>query len=127
MGRWQAQGGQTTPVYLAGMVLTMAVLALLLQGVLAVYTRGVVRASLDDATRAGARLASAPTAACQQRLDRTVDQLLGGGYVLIDATCTATANRKIAAQAAVDILPWLPGAPTWTMHLAATSPLDPQL
>jgi hypothetical protein len=105
-------------VYAVGLSLIFFVL--LVQFVVWQYGRGVVRASLDEAARAGAPADAGP-AECEARAASVLADLMGGPLGDdVAVACTETANQVIA-EAHVTFHAWLPLTPDWTFQVAATA------
>jgi hypothetical protein len=75
------------------------------------YVRGVARAAVDEAARAGATL-DATAADCRRRASSVLDGVVRRGAVRI--TCREVGG-SMRARANVVLRGWIPGMPTWTM------------
>lgn len=82
------------------------------------FGRGVVRAALDEGTRAGSR-GGAGVAECQRRAEATVDGLLGGAMRAgVTVSCAADSERMVATGQAT-FPGWLPAVPDWSFTIRA--------
>lgn len=77
------------------------------------YVRGVARAAVDEAARAGAAL-DATASDCRRRAREVLEGVVAAGTVSV--TCRETGGA-MRAQARISLAGWLPGVPTWTMVL----------
>jgi hypothetical protein len=83
----------------------------LANAVVDLYVRGVARAAVDEAARAGAAV-DATAADCRQRASSVLDGVVRSGAVLV--TCREVGG-SMRARARVVMTGWIPGIPTWTM------------
>jgi hypothetical protein len=93
--------------------LSLLVFVALANAVVDLYVRGVARAAVDEAARAGAAL-DATTADCRQRAHDVLDGVVASGAVQV--TCTEV-DGAMRARARVALAGWIPGIPAWTMVL----------
>jgi hypothetical protein len=105
------------------------VLVVLVNLVLVLYARGVVRSALDEGVRAGApsRLTAAQSvAACRAKAGEVLDGLLSGPLGSgVSVECRADADGFIRATAHARFEPWIPGSmPVWTFDPSASSRKD---
>lgn len=77
------------------------------------YVRGVARAAVDEAARAGAAL-DATDADCRQRASDVLDGVVAAGAVSV--TCREVGGA-MRARARIVLAAWIPGIPTLTMVL----------
>jgi hypothetical protein len=75
--------------------------------------RGVARAAIDEAARAGAAL-DATVTDCEQRARDVLDGVVTSGAVHV--TCRDRGD-VMRAHARVVLAGWFPGIPSWTMEL----------
>ena len=85
----------------------------LANAVVDLYVRGVARAAIDEAARAGAAL-DATADDCRQRAHDVLDGVVSGGAVRV--TCREVGGT-MRARASIVLAGWIPGVPTWTMVL----------
>ena len=105
------------------------VLVVLVNLVLVLYARGVVRSALDEGVRAGTpnRLdAGASVAACRTKAHEVLDGLLSGPLGAdVSVECRADADGVVRATAHARFEPWIPGTmPVWTFDPSASSRKD---
>ena len=78
------------------------------------YGRGAVRAAIDEAARAGARVDADSVAVCQEKANTTLASLIGGPFGgNVDVTC-AEEEGVVRARADVLFQSWLPPVPDWS-------------
>ncbi len=87
--------------------------------VLVQYGRGIVRASVDESARAGARFSTDPIASCKKRQSDVVGGL-GKLATNVESKCELV-NGQIRASASADFPGWLPGVPTFHENSVALS------
>lgn len=108
------QDGFVTVQFALAVGLSLVLVTMVANLIVLQYGRGVVRAALDEGVRAASRVDADP-AACIERAEGVLDDLLGGdlraGVALRCDGATAVADVTFAA--------WLPGMPAWTFTLAA--------
>lgn len=85
----------------------------LANAVVALYVRGVARAAIDEAARAGAAV-DASVADCRARARDVLDGVVDVRAVRV--TCREVGG-VMRARARVAIPGWMPGLPTWTFTL----------
>jgi hypothetical protein len=114
-------GGFVTVQFVASVALSLVLLVLLANVLVAGYARGVVRAALDEGVRAGARAEEA-TAECARRAAAVLDDLLGGPLRagVEPVACSVDAERVRASTRAV-VSAWLPGMRDWAFEVTATA------
>ena len=93
--------------------LSLLVFVALANLVVDLYVRGVARAAVDEAARAGAAL-DATVTDCEQRARDVLDGAVTSGTVHV--TCREVGG-VMRAQARVVLAGWMPGIPSWTMEL----------
>jgi hypothetical protein len=103
----------TTVQYVVAIACSIVLFVALANGVVDLYVRGVARAAVDEAARAGAAL-DATAGDCQQRAHDVLDGVVAPHTVRV--TCH-DAGDVMRAQARVVLAGWLPGIPTWSMVL----------
>ena len=115
-------GGFITIAHLLATLMSLVAFTAMVNIVVAGYGRGVVRAALDDAVRAGARGGSAATALCDERVRATLDDLLGGtlGDGVVFTGCTVT-DAGVSAAADVTFHGWMPAVPDWRFQVRAAA------
>jgi hypothetical protein len=85
----------------------------LANAVVDLYVRGVARAAVDEAARAGAAL-DATAADCQRRANTVLAGVVAADTVRV--TCREVGGA-MRARAQIVLAGWIPGIPTWTMAL----------
>jgi hypothetical protein len=93
--------------------MSLVVFVALANAVVDLYTRGVARAAVDEAARAGAVL-DATSNDCERRAVEVLDGSVPRGSVRV--TCNEDDGR-MHARALVALAGWLPGLPSWTFVL----------
>ena len=93
--------------------LSLLLFVALANAVVDLYVRGVARAAVDEAARAGAALDATATD-CRQRAHDVLDGVVTNGTVQV--TCREVGGA-MRARARVALVGWIPGIPTWTMVL----------
>lgn len=101
--------------------LAMVMFVLLANLVVAQYGRGVVRAAVDEAVRAGSR---SGVAACQERAREVTSQLLGGPFGAGVAVSCAAEGPVVVARAGGSMPGWLPGVPDIPVTWEARAPRE---
>jgi hypothetical protein len=86
---------------------------MLANAVVDLYVRGVARAAVDEAARAGATL-DATVDDCRARARSVLEGVVAPGSVQV--TCREV-HGTVRARAHVVLTGWLPGIPTWTTVL----------
>lgn len=109
--------GTSTLTYTVCVGYSLIIFALLANAIVAFYGRGVVRAALDEGVRSGSRT-NGGAAACQQRAEQTVGQLLGELAADVQIVCADTPT-VVTADATATFAAWMPGVPAFTFELAA--------
>jgi hypothetical protein len=85
----------------------------LANAVVDLYVRGVARAAVDEAARAGAAV-DATANDCRQRARAVLDGVVRSGAVEIRCHETGGSMR---ARATLTLPGWIPGIPTWTTEI----------
>jgi hypothetical protein len=93
--------------------LSLLLFVALANAVVDLYVRGVARAAVDEAARAGAAL-DATVADCEQRARDVLAGAVTSGTVRV--TCREV-DGAMRAHARVVLAGWMPGIPSWTMEL----------
>jgi hypothetical protein len=99
--------------YVLATALSLLLFVTLANAVVDLYVRGVARAAVDEAARAGAAL-DATVSDCEQRAHDVLDGAVTPGAVRV--TCREDSGA-MRAHAEVVLAGWMPGIPTWTMTL----------
>jgi hypothetical protein len=117
--------GFVTLQFVVAAALSLVLLVLVANVLVAAYARAAVRAALDEGARAGAR-ADAVAAECIRRAHDVLDDLLGGPLRagVGDVTCSAD-DRRVHAAVHVTGEAWLPGVPAWSYTAAAVTTREP--
>ncbi len=83
------------------------------------YGQGAVRDALDEGARAGARVDADSVTVCQQRVQATLGNVLGGTMGRgVSVTCDEV-NGVVRAHAAVHFASFLPPVPDWNFNATA--------
>jgi hypothetical protein len=109
----RSAAGLTTIQYVAATALSLLVFVALANAVVDLYVRGVARAAVDEAARAGALL-DATADDCQQRARDVLDGVVASRSV--EVTCHEVGGA-MRARARVVLDGWMPGLPTWTFTI----------
>jgi hypothetical protein len=96
--------------------MSLLVFVAMANAVVDLYTRGVARAAVDEAARAGAAL-DATSAECEARARSVLGGAVARGTVRI--TCEEI-DGVMRAEARVALAGWIPGIPSWTFTLRGT-------
>ena len=110
------QAGLVTIQLVAATALSLVVFVGLANLVVDLYARGVARAALDEAARAGAPV-DASTADCAARAHEVLAALLGGGLGRGVRVACRELRGAMHARATVVLASWLPGIPAWSFSL----------
>jgi hypothetical protein len=89
--------------------LSLLVFVALANVVVDLYARGVARAAVDEAARAGAAFDASPSD-CERRADDVLAGAVARGSV--DVECDEV-DGSMRARATVVLASWLPGLPAW--------------
>ena len=118
----QAEEGFATVQYVTVMAFSLLTLVLLVNFVAFQYGRGVVRAALDEGTRAGSRV-QASAAECQLRAREVLDDLLGGpmGDTARDTLECEVAGDRVRAVATARFASWIDPVQTWSFQVEAVA------
>lgn len=123
--RGRDERGATTASTVLAMGLALLLFVNLSQWIVWQYGRGSVRASLDEAARAGAGTVGG-VEACEAKAGDVLGDLLGGSMGDgVTIACRATGTSMVA-EATVSFRAWLPPTPDWTFVVSATAPLEPR-
>jgi hypothetical protein len=111
----------TTVQYVVATALSLVVFVGMANFIVDLYARGVARAAVDEAARAGAPV-DASSADCTQRAHDVLSNLLGAAMDgSIRITCREAVGT-IRAQATVRLVGWLPGlVPDWSFTLEGSA------
>ncbi len=118
------QDGLVTVQYVAVVGFSLLLFTLLANLVVFQYARGAVRASLDEAARAGARTVAAPAAAvgrCRATAEDARRDYLGGALGRQIVLGCHLEGGLVVATAEVRWDAWLPGMPDWSFTAAASA------
>lgn len=124
--RWQpgrqAERGFATVQYVTVMAFSLLTLVLLVNFVAFQYGRGVVRAALDEGTRAGSRV-EASEEECELRAQEVLDDLLGGpmGDTARDTLQCEVLGGRVRAVATASFASWIDPVPTWSFEVEAVA------
>lgn len=123
--RGRGERGATTASTILAMGLALLLFVNLAQWIVWQYGRGSVRASLDEAARAGAGTTGG-VEACEAKADDVLGDLLGGSLGDEVAVVCRDTGSSMLAEATVSFRAWLPPTPDWTFTVSATAPLEPR-
>ncbi|MET0628590.1 MAG: hypothetical protein ABW033_09050 [Acidimicrobiia bacterium] len=106
--------------YVLATALSLVVFVLLANVIVDLYARGAVRAAVDEAARAGARVDATP-AECAARAHDVLAGLVGSRLRSgVDVVCSE-AGATVSARADVRLPGWLVLVPDWRFSIVATS------
>ncbi len=88
------------------------------------YGLGVIRGSLDEGARAGA-WAGHQNETCERVAGEAIAQLLGGPLAEGSSPRCWSVGTQMVAEASGSFEAWLPGVPSWSFTLRASSSLEP--
>jgi len=113
------QGGFASIEWMVAVGFSFLFLVMVSNLVLVQYGQGLVRASVDEAARAGARFSSDPVTSCRNRAQDVLD---GVGRLAsnIEISCVVV-NGQVRATTSADFEGWLPGIPSFHENAVATS------
>jgi hypothetical protein len=115
-----ADAGMATLQYVLAAALSLVVFVLLANVIVDLYARGAVRAAVDEAARAGARV-DATVAECAARADDVLAGLVGSRLRSgVDVACSDT-GATVSARAHVRLPGWLVLVPDWRFSIVATA------
>lgn len=118
--RRRGEGGFSTATYLVALGLSLLPLVWFANLGVYMYGRGAVRDALDEGARAGARVDADSVAVCQQRVEATLDNVLGGSMGRGVAVSCEEVNGVVRAHARVSFQSFLPPVPDWRFDATAT-------
>lgn len=113
------ESGFVTIEFMVATAFSFLLLVMVTNIVLVQYGRGVVRASVDEAARAGARFSADPIASCKTRQQEVVGGL-GKFAQNLESNCEIV-NGQVRATASADFPGWLPAVPTFHEEATAIS------
>lgn len=118
----QTERGFATVQYVTVMAFSLLTLVLLVNFVAFQYGRGVVRAALDEGTRAGSRV-EASAEECEVRAREVLADLLGGpmGDTALDSLECEVAGDRVRAVATASFASWMDPVPTWNFQVEAVA------
>src|SRR6266496_3841359 len=88
------------------------------------YSRGVIRAALDEGVRSGSR-ASGSTSTCEAAAEEVRHSLLGGPVGAHVALRCGLVAGQVRATATGYLPSWLPLVPNWPVNLSAGAVKEP--
>jgi hypothetical protein len=113
-------GGFTTAGHLLAVVLAMVAAVGLVNFVAVQYGKGVLRAAVDEAARAGSRV-TGTEAICEAHIAATLDDLLSGPLIAgVSYDCTDHGDR-VAATVTATFPAWVDPVPDLTVTASATA------
>jgi hypothetical protein len=107
----------TTIQYVMAIALSLFVFVALANVVVDLYARGVVRAAVDEAARAGAAVDTSPVD-CEQRARDVLANLLAGDAGRSVRVSCREIGGTMEARAQVTLAAWIPGVPSWSFAIA---------
>jgi hypothetical protein len=114
------EAGMTTIQYVVATAFVLVVFVGLANLVVDLYARGAVRAAVDEAVRASARLDASDTE-CAARADDVLADLLGPRLRAgVRVTC-ADGGDTVTARADVRLAGWLALVPDWSFTVTGTA------
>jgi NAD(P)H-hydrate repair Nnr-like enzyme with NAD(P)H-hydrate dehydratase domain len=106
--------------YVLATSLSLVVFVVLANVIVDLYARGAVRAAVDEAARAAARVDGTP-AECAARARDVLTGLLGAHLRSgVEVTCSET-EALVSARADVRLAGWLAFVPDWSFSLVGTA------
>ena len=108
------EGGFTTVTWVVCVSFTLLLVVWTFNLAAYLYGRGAVRAAVDEAARAGARVDADSVAVCQEKAATTLASLLGGSMGEGVAVTCAEEDGVVRARADVVFQSWLPPVPDWS-------------
>jgi len=118
--------GHATVTYLLAIAISLMVFVSMVNVLLFVYARGVIRAAVDEGARAGS-FSDAGVGECEARAADALSDLLGGQLGDgVAVTCAATGSEVRAVADAALTSP-IPGFGTWRFSLEAAAVREPDL
>ena len=120
------EGGHATVTYMLAIAVSLMVFVSMVNVLLFVYARGVVRAAVDEGARAGS-FSDAGAAECEARAGDALADLLGGSLGNgVAVTCLDTGAEIVATGDAILESP-MPGFGAWSFQLQARAVKEPEL
>jgi hypothetical protein len=107
----------TTIQYVVATALSLLVFVALANVVVDLYARGVVRAAVDEAARAGAAVDTSPKD-CERRARDVLANLLAGTAARVVRVSCREVGGAMEARAQVTLATWIPGIPSWSFTVA---------
>ena len=108
------EGGFTTVTWVVCVSFMILLVVWALNLSVYLYGRGAVRAAIDEAARAGARVDADSVAVCQEKANTTLASLIGGPFGGNVAVTCAEEDGVVRARADVLFQSWLPPVPDWS-------------
>jgi hypothetical protein len=116
--------GHATVTYLLAIAISLMVFVSMVNVLLFVYARGVIRAAVDEGARSGS-FSNAGEVECEARAGDALADLLGGRLGDgVSVSCADTGTEIIATADATLTSP-IPGFGDWTFSLEATVVREP--
>ncbi|MFO7548913.1 MAG: hypothetical protein R6X29_08625 [Acidimicrobiia bacterium] len=119
----RSEGGLATVQYTAAAGMALVVFVLMANLLVVQYGRGVVRAALDEGSRAGA---AAGTEVCLARAAEVLGQLLAGPAGSGITVRCADDGSVVRATAEGTLPGWLPGIPDFEVSMEALAAREPE-
>jgi hypothetical protein len=124
--RSDREAGHATVTMLLAIAISLTVFVTMVNVMLFLYARGVVRAAVDEGARAGS-LADTSVGECQARAQSALDDLLGGPLGDgVAVTCALVGGEMVATGNATLTSP-IPGFGAWSFTLEARAVDEPDL
>ncbi|MFI5046354.1 MAG: hypothetical protein ACHQIG_04770 [Acidimicrobiia bacterium] len=110
----------TTIQYAFATALVLVVFVMVANVIVDLYARGAVRAAVDEAARAGARV-DAGTDDCTTRAEDVLDGLVGSALRSGVAVRCEHVGAVVTARADVRLPSWLALVPDWSFTIVGTA------
>jgi len=123
---WRDEDGHATVTYMLAIGISLMVFVSMVNLLLFVYARGVIRAAVDEGVRAGS-FADAGVLECEARAGDALSDLLGGS--LGDGVSVSCADSGVEMVATADVIldSPIPGFASWSFVLEARAVKEPDL
>jgi hypothetical protein len=109
----------TTVQYVAAAAFALVAFTAMANAIVYLYARGVVRAAVDEGSRAAARVGGAPVD-CERRARDVLDDLLGPAVRPSVTVRCHLGPDAVTARAVAALRSWLPGiVPDWSFEVEA--------
>lgn len=123
---WRNEDGHATVTYMLAIGISLMVFVSMVNLLLFVYARGVIRAAVDEGVRAGS-FADAGVNQCEARAGDALSDLLGGSLGDGVSVSCADSGVEMVATADVTLDSPIPGFASWSFVLEARAVKEPEL